>query len=90
MSAPSNIAIANAFATTAAFVWLVCAAGVALLPGPSMMMSRWWMHGMNIGVMGNWNVTVDGFLFGGLGVVAIAWLAGYVYSMSLQYFTKKK
>ncbi|OGJ22621.1 MAG: hypothetical protein A2804_03580 [Candidatus Pacebacteria bacterium RIFCSPHIGHO2_01_FULL_46_10] len=90
MSAPNHSITANAFAVTTAFVWTVCTAGVAMLPGPSMMMNRWWMHGSNLSNVGRWNVTPEGYLFGGLVLVVFAWLTGYVYSSSLEYFRRRK
>lgn len=84
------IATANALAVTVAFVWAICALGIALLPGPSMMVSRWWMHGLDMGVLGIWRVTFGGFLFGGIPLIVMGWLSGYVFASSYNYFLKKK
>lgn len=85
----NKIAYANAFAITVAFIWLICTLGIALLPELSLTMSKWFMHGLDMTVMGTWKVTVDGFIFGGLVLAGIGWMSGYVFGTSLEYFVKK-
>ena len=80
---------ANAFAVTIAFVWAVCSFGVALFPAPSLMMGKWFMHGLDMTSLGFWKVTIDGFIFGGLVLVGFGWVTGYVFGGSLEYFGKK-
>ncbi len=81
--------LANSFALTMAFVWLVCTLGVAMFPRPSYMMNKWFMHGLTGLTMGQWNVTFSGFFFGGLVLILFAWFTGYVFGSSLEYFSKK-
>ena len=45
--------LANAFALTMAILWVACSAVVWLLPGFASQVTEWWMHGMDISVMGN-------------------------------------
>lgn len=83
------MAYANAFAVTMTFIWLVCTFGVALLPELSLTMNGWFMHGLNMRVMGMWNVTFDGFILGGVVLIAFAWISGYIFGASLEYFSRK-
>lgn len=81
--------LSNAFAATAGFVWVVCSLGVALFPGPSYMMNRWFMHESYGLTMGNWNVTIQGFFLGGFVLIAFSWVTGYFFASALEYFSKK-
>lgn len=85
----NKIIYANTFAVTVAFIWLVCTLGIWLFPDLSLTMGKWFMHGLDMTVMGTWKVTVDGFILGGLVLVAFGWLSGYVFGSSLEYFGKK-
>lgn len=80
---------AHACAVTVGFLWVVCTAGIALLPDFSLTMSSWFMHRMDITTMGIWRVTSEGFIFGGLVLTAVGWVSGYVFGWSLEYFGKK-
>lgn len=71
--------IANAFALTTAVAWVICSVVVYLFPDPSLLITRWWMHGMQVEVMGTWNLTLGNFVWGGLTITAAAWLVGYIY-----------
>ncbi len=81
---------ANAFGVTTAFVWTICTLGVALLPGPSAMMGRWWMPGLSMTTLGTWQVSMDGFILGGVVLVGFAWITGYVFGWNLEFFSGKK
>ncbi len=85
----NKIAYANTFAVTVAFIWLICTLGVALLPELSLTMSKWFMHELDITVMGTWKITAEGFVLGGLVLTAFGWISGYVFGSSLEYFGKK-
>ena len=85
----TKISIANASAFTSAFVWLVCSFGVLFFPYPSYMMGQWFTHGRVGLTMMQWNVTLSGVFFGGLTLVFFAWIVGYVFGWSLEYFSKK-
>ena len=74
--------LANAFALATAILWTICSLFVILLPGPSMTVTKWWMHGLDITVMGDWGLNLTNFLLGGLILTASAWLSGYVFGWS--------
>jgi len=76
--------IANAFGLTMAILWVACSAVVWLLPGFSLQVTEWWMHGMDISVMGDWNLTLNSFLLGGITAVVSAWVTGWVLGWSWQ------
>lgn len=81
--------LANSFAATTGFVWVICSLGILFFPGPSYMMSRWFMHENTGLVMGAWKVTIPGFLLGGFVLMAFAWITGYFFASALEYFSKK-
>lgn len=85
-----RLVFANAFSVTTAFVWTVCTLGIALFPGLSETIGRWWLHGLSMRVMGTWNVSIEGYLFGGLVLVGFAWITGYIFGWSLEFFGKRK
>lgn len=85
----NKMVLANAFAATTLFVWVVCTLGVAFFPGPSLMMGRWWMHGLSMTTLGTWRVTLDGFILGGMVLVGFAWITGYVFGWCLDIFGNK-
>lgn len=78
-----KIIFANTFALTVLFVWVICTLGVWLLPGLSLTMSAWFMHGLNISTMGVWKVTLEGFILGGIVLMAFGWATGYVFGKIL-------
>lgn len=81
--------LANALGLTIAIVWAVCSVFVALLPDFSMVVTKWWMHGMDITLLGNWNLNLANFLLGGITLAISGWLFGYVLGWSLEYFSEK-
>lgn len=79
MAGFTRVRIANALAATTAFLWTLCAVFVWLLPSLSLTIVEWWMHGMSLEVMGEWNLTVTNFVLGGLTLTVSAWLGGWVF-----------
>lgn len=80
--------IANAFALSMAILWVVCSALVYLLPGFTLLVTKWWMHGMDIEVMGVWNLTLSSFVWGGLTLTIGAWIMGYIFGWSWERVSK--
>lgn len=74
--------LANAFALATGILWTVCSLFVIILPDFSMKLFNWWMHGLDITVMGNWSLNLTNFLLGGLTLVISAWLSGYILGWS--------
>lgn len=79
MASITEMKVANALAVTTALLWVVCTAFVWLLPGFSLTIVEWWMHGMSLEVMGEWNLTVVNFVLGGLTLTGSAWVSGWVF-----------
>jgi anaerobic C4-dicarboxylate transporter len=76
--------LANALALATAILWALCSAVVWLLPEFSLQVTSWWMHGMDLSAMGNWDLTFSNFLLGGVTAVISAWIAGWVLGWSWQ------
>ncbi len=85
----TKTSLANSFALTVAFVWVICTLGVLFFPYPSYMMDQWINHERVGLTMMQWNVTFFGSLYGGLILVFFAWIVGYVFGSFLEYFSKK-
>lgn len=84
MKKNNNALLANAFGLAMAILWTLCALFVWLLPDFSLMITSWWMHGMDISVMGGWNLSLGSFLFGGITAVVASWITGWVLGWSWQ------
>lgn len=82
-------AYANSFAVVTGFIWTICTLGIALFPSLSKSISSWWLHGLDMSVLGTWQVTFGGFILGGLVLIIFAWISGYLFGSSLEYFSKK-
>lgn len=81
--------LANTFGLATAILWTGCSILVALSPRFTMAVTRWWMHGMDISVMGGWNLNFNNFLLGGIAMVASAWIAGWVFGWSWEKLSSK-
>ena len=79
MAGITQVKVANALAVTTAFLWVLCTAFVWLLPSLSLTIVEWWMHGMSLEVMGEWNLTATNFVLGGLTLTVSAWVSGWVF-----------
>jgi hypothetical protein len=84
-----KVILANAFALTTVVLWVLCTLVVAIFPDFSLSVTKWWMHGMNIFVMGSWNLDVTNVLFGGITLAISAWVTGYVLGWSFEIVGKK-
>lgn len=74
--------LANTFALTTAILWIACSAFVALLPDLSLVISNWWMHGLDVSVLGTWDMNLYGVTLGGITLTISAWIAGLVLGWS--------
>lgn len=81
--------LANALGLVTVISWVVCSAFVAFLPDLSLTISSWWMHGLDITALGNWNLTFGNFLWGGVSLSISGWLFGYLLGWGLEYFNKR-
>jgi len=85
-----KMAVANSFALAMAVIWIICSIAVWLLPDLSMAISNWWMHGLDMRVMGVWNLTLANFIMGGLTAIVSAWLAGWILGWSWEIVNRKE
>lgn len=73
-----EIPFAKALALVSGAGWVVCFLFVALFPGFSLTLSRNLMHGLDISVLGNWQLTVNNFISGLVVMIISGWLFGWV------------
>jgi hypothetical protein len=73
--------LAKGLALATAILWVLCSSFVAVFPDFSHTVTQWWMHGM---VVSKFNLDWSNFIWGGLSLVASAWLAGWVLGWSLE------
>ena len=86
---PTKMVLANAFALTTVIFWTICSLFVVVLPDFSFEISRWWMHGLDMSTMGNWNLTLSTFILGGVTLAVSAWVTGWVLGWSIEQVSKK-
>lgn len=83
-----KIVLANAFALSTAIFWVICSAIVYLLPAFSLTVANWWMHGLDVSLMGNWNITFTNFIWGGITITASLWATGYIFGWAWEKMSK--
>ncbi len=81
--------LANAFALSTAILWALCSLIVWLLPDLSLTATEWWMHGMDLSVLGSWNLTLENFLLGGIILTGSLWVTGYIFGWCWEVLSKK-
>ena len=84
-----KIVLANSFGLATLVLWVICSAFVWLLPDFSLLVTRWWMHGMDIAVIGSWNLNLSNFFLGGVTLTASFWVVGYVFGWAWERVSKK-
>lgn len=84
-----KVIIANSLALTTAVLWVLCTIIVAVLPDFSLAVTEWWMHGLDVSVMGTWSLNVANFVLGGFTLVISAWVSGYVFGWVWEALSKK-
>ncbi|GMR19024.1 MAG: hypothetical protein BMS9Abin34_148 [Patescibacteria group bacterium] len=77
-----KLVLANTLGLTVSILWVLCALAVWLLPDLSLVVTKWWLHGLDISVLGSWGLTLENFLLGGLTLGASFWVVGYVFGWS--------
>ena len=76
---------ANALALTFGILWVLDSAFVVLFPRLSTVLTRIWFHGLKVGRLGKFNVTFSDFLIGGVTLILVGWIIGYIFGWSLEY-----
>ena len=79
MAGLDKMKVANVLAVTTAIVWVICAGLVIALPDLTLTMSQWMLHGLDLTVLGGWQLTVANFVLGGLTWTASAWITGWLF-----------
>lgn len=80
----NTMKLANAFALAMTVLWVICSLFVWLLPDLSLQIISWWMHGMDLSVMGSWHLSVSNFVLGGISAIVSAWVTGWVLAWAWQ------
>ncbi len=81
--------LANGLALATGILWIFDSAFVVLFPRLSLRLTKMWFHGMNIKPLGGFNVTLYDFVVGGLSLIVVAWVVGYVLGWSIEYVQKR-
>ena len=80
--------VANTLALASGILWVLCSIVILILPDLSLSVAEWWMHGMDISVMGSWNLNFINFFFGGIALIVSAWVSGWVFAWSWEFVKK--
>lgn len=83
-------ALAASFAFTSSVLWMVCTAGMFLFPDVTTAVGRLWFMGLKKEVIVNTDTTLVGFILGGISFASAAWLVGYLFGLSLEFFSKNE
>lgn len=81
--------LANTFALSTAILWVACSIIVWLFPKFSLLITKWWVHGMEIDRFGGYQISLTNVLLGGVTLVISAWATGYVFGWVFEYLNKK-
>ncbi len=85
----NEMVLASTFALATLILWVLCSAFVWLLPDFSLMITEWWMHGLDMSVMGDWNLSLYNLIAGGVTLTVSGWVTGYVFGWSWRKMSKK-
>ena len=80
---------ANAAAVTVAVLYVICRLAVSLFPGLSMTVAQSWFHGIELGQISDWNLSVESFILGLFSTTAAAWITGYLFASLYNRLLKK-
>ena len=84
-----KMAIANAVALWSAIAWVVCAGLVIVFPGLYGLVSRWWIHWLDLSKLNPAVMTLPKFVGGGATFVAVGWLSGWLFGWCWEKASKK-
>lgn len=83
-------ATANATAATVGVLYIVCRVLVLVMPDLFLAIARTWFHGIDISKIAAGNAgDLSAFILGSITSVAAAWLTGYLFAITYNYFAKK-
>ncbi len=82
--------LAASFSFTSGVLWTVCTAGMFLFPDVTTAVGRLWFMGLREEIIVNTEMSFIGFVLGGISFAAAAWLIGYLFGWSLEFFSKNE
>jgi len=82
-------ALANALALTATLYWIIEYLLFLLLPASSVILRRVWLSLITLG-QGDYLAELLIFFIGGPIFIISAWILGYVFGWSIEYFSKRE
>ncbi|KKS77719.1 MAG: hypothetical protein UV74_C0013G0095 [Candidatus Woesebacteria bacterium GW2011_GWB1_43_14] len=82
-------ATANALAATTGVVYVACRILVSLFPDLMFSVGQSWLHGIELTRLGSWNLSLGTFTVGLASSVIFAWVIGYAFAVSYNYFSKR-
>lgn len=85
-----SVVTANAAATTTAIVFVACRLLVGLFPYAFFTIAQSWFHGIQLSKLDTWNLTTSSFILGLVSATVTAWIIGYVFAYTYNWFLKKK
>ena len=83
-------ATANAAAVVTGIIYLVCRVAVWLVPDISMTIAQSWFHNIDITTLPTPTSNSGAFILGLVTATVGAWLAGYAFAWTYNWFLKKK
>lgn len=84
------IVTGNAAAATTATVFVACRILVGLFPDAFFAIAQSWFHGIELTKLDIANLTASSFLLGLVSASVTAWLIGYLFAATYNWFLKKK
>ena len=85
-----STATANAAAVTVAVAYVLCRLLITLFPQISMSVAQSWFHGLELSNVSTWNLSTSSFILGLITSAASAWVLGYLFAKTYNYFVTKK
>ncbi|OGK11297.1 hypothetical protein A2954_01920 [Candidatus Roizmanbacteria bacterium RIFCSPLOWO2_01_FULL_37_12] len=86
----NKMVLANAFALTIGFSYIVCRLLVSLFPELMMQISKSWFHLVDLTRIRRLDLSLNLFMLGLISSVVTAWIFGYFLGWSIEFFSKNK
>lgn len=81
---------ANAVAATTAVVFVSCRTLVGFFPDAFFAIAQSWFHGIQLSKLDAFDLTLSSFVLGLVSASVTAWLIGYLFAWTYNWFLKKK
>ena len=81
--------LAHSIGTAMGIFWVISTAFVAVFPFYSIRIGKYISYGLPVQQLGGFNMTVFGFIVGGLFYIAAGWIFGYVLERCLVFFSER-